>query len=70
MHIAVLVGVPLVAIVGGTPARVVLPEEPQIRYLEDPELQTWDEQGDFTPRTSRLNEIMPEAVYAKVLEVI
>jgi ADP-heptose:LPS heptosyltransferase len=70
MHIAVMMGVPLVAIVGGTPARIILPDDnPKVKWIEDPELQTWREDGGFVPRVSRLNEIMPEQVLGKINEL-
>jgi ADP-heptose:LPS heptosyltransferase len=70
MHIAVLVGCPVVAIVGGTPARIILPpDNPKVKWIEDPELKWWDEHAEHGPRASRLNEIMPQQVYAKILEL-
>jgi ADP-heptose:LPS heptosyltransferase len=69
MHIAVLAGTPIVAIVGGTPARIILPERANIKVLEDPGLVDWNPQGEFTPRVSRLNEILPEMVMEKINEL-
>jgi len=67
MHFGVKYGVPLVAIVGGTPARIVLPEESsKVKFIEDPELKWWIDERGHIPR---LNEIMPEDVVAKMNEL-
>jgi ADP-heptose:LPS heptosyltransferase len=73
MHIAVEFSpfTPIVAIVGGTPARIVLPpDKDNLRILEDPELKWWDEHAEHGPRVSRLNEIMPEQVLEKINEIV
>jgi len=69
MHIAVYTNTPLVAIVGGTPARIILPKRDNIKVLEDPGLMDWDEDGEFKPRVSRLHEITPEMVMEKIGEL-
>ena len=69
MHIAVYANIPTVAIVGGTPAFIILPERDNIKYLEDPELKWWVTDAPHAPRVSRLNEIMPEMVLEKINEL-
>jgi ADP-heptose:LPS heptosyltransferase len=66
MHIAVSANIPTVAIVGGTPAFIILPERDNIKVLEDPELKWWVVDAPHAPRVSRLNEIMPEMVLEKI----
>jgi ADP-heptose:LPS heptosyltransferase len=49
---------------------IILPSDnPKVKWIEDPELQTWREDGGFVPRVSRLNEIMPEQVLGKINEL-
>jgi len=71
MHLGVEYKVPTVAIVGGTPAFIILPPESnKLRILEDPELKWWDSSdGHDVHINSRLNEIMPEDVLRKIDEL-
>ena len=67
MHIAVAVGTPTVAIIGGTPAAVVYPrDDDRFRYVEDPALQSWDPGSGRMRVPSALNSITPADVLAQV----
>jgi ADP-heptose:LPS heptosyltransferase len=49
LHIGIAVKTPTVGIIGGTPARVVVPKDnPLVRYVEDPALQNWNN-GKYRP---------------------
>lgn len=70
MHMAVALNVPTVAIIGGSPARVVYPlDNPRFRYIEDPALRDYDPDDPWV-RNPRLNEITPEDVYRESLRVL
>ncbi len=70
MHMAVALNVPTVAIIGGSPARVVYPlDNPRFRYIEDPALRDY-EPDDPWVRNPRLNEITPEEVYRESIRAL
>lgn len=71
MHLSYYVGTPLVAIVGGTPAKIILPpDNPKVKWLEDPELRWWNPQDSHNKKiNSRLSEVLPEMVMEKINEL-
>jgi ADP-heptose:LPS heptosyltransferase len=71
MHMAVALNVPVVAIVGGTPASIILPaDNSRVRWVEDPELRWWNPEDGHVARTSRINEILPEQVRKVMDEMV
>jgi ADP-heptose:LPS heptosyltransferase len=55
MHLAVAVGVPCVAIIGGTPASVVAPvDQTRFRYVEDPGLDRQEPDGNYPIRLAEV----------------
>ncbi len=68
MHLAAALGVNRVAIIGGTPANVVVQEgDPTIRYIEDPGLALYD--PETTEYPVRINDITVEQVLEKIKEL-
>lgn len=64
MHAAMALEVPCVAIIGGTPASIVIAEgQKNIAYVEDPALADWDDGRYGEPR---INEITVEQVMEKI----
>lgn len=70
MHIAVASGCPTLAIVGGTPAHVILPKSVKVRAIEDPALEWYNPYADIPLRFTRLKEISPETVYAELEKLL
>jgi ADP-heptose:LPS heptosyltransferase len=67
MHIAIAQKTPTVAIIGGTPARVIFPSNnPIFQYIMDPALETWDPKPVKYRYTPRMREIEVADVLAKV----
>lgn len=71
MHVALGVGLPLVAIVGATPARIILPaNDPKVRYLEDPALDGYDPLApNHHHAASRMHEITVDAVMEQIADL-
>jgi len=64
MHLAVSQETPLVALIGGTPSIVVLPENnPKVKHIDDPNLT-------FSKYDPAMNKITVEQVMEKVGELI
>jgi len=69
MHLGIVLEVPTVAIIGGTPAKVVIPRDnPLFGFVEDPALAQWNV-VEATYGKPRINEITVEQVMEKVEEM-
>lgn len=65
MHLAIALGTPTVAIIGGTPASVVAPiGNPNFRYVEDAGLAEYDPETGLYP--IRINEITVDQVMEQI----
>jgi ADP-heptose:LPS heptosyltransferase len=66
MHIAIAQRTPTVAIIGGTPARVIFPSNnPIFQYIMDPALETWDPRPLHHRYVPRMQEIEVAEVLRK-----
>ena len=70
MNFAVDQGTPMVAIIGGTPAKVLMPDSPHIRYIEDEALNGCHWKDHSPVKHPRLKEIRPEIVMSLLEEVL
>lgn len=70
MHAGIVLEIPTVGIVGGTPASIVAElNNPLFRYVEDPALADWNP-DTATYGTPRIQEITVEQVMEQVNEII
>ncbi len=69
MHIAIAVGTPTVAIIGGTPAFIVYPtDDPRFTYVADPALRDWDPAALRPRYVPALDSVPVDDVLARVEE--
>jgi len=71
MHLGVASGLSVVAIVGATPAHIILPpDDPKVKWIEDPALVEYDPQAEHgTYIEPRMDEITADMVMEKINEL-